>query len=354
MTSRRRQMPEVASVKFLDVAQGDCIVAVDHDSGEAIVVDCPTHTADLVERALRSSGVQRIGMFILTHLHGDHIGDAIELSRRFRIRGVRTNVSANPTRTPQVLATLRAIAAMEDDDIRVGPATRGKIVLLGALRCEILAPTHGQVIGAVTRSNANHGSVVTRLAVDRRTWLLSADATGEIWEYLLRQDPNELQAHVFQLPHHGGKLDTPEDVELLDRLCAVVGPEEVVVSVGSANGHGHPRAEHLECAARHGRVMCTQVNRACLGSRPLPQDAAARLPEAVVAAGGSGGNGCSCAGTVSYSVSTSAVEVRPSVEQHATVIDLLGNPSCRIRTLASTDRTRPASPRTPRLARPGP
>ncbi len=324
-------MSEVASVSFVDVAQGDCIVAVDCISAAAIVVDCPTNTADLVEHALRSKGARRIGALILTHPHEDHIGDVLELCRRFRVRRIRTNVSATPTRSSQVVATLRAMAALEDDGVQVEPATRGKTDTVGVLRYEILAPTHARAVKAATRSNPNHGSVVGRLAVSERSWLLSADATGEVWKYLLAQDREALRADVFQLPHHGGRLDTNEDVKLLDRLLAAVKPDDVVVSVGTANAHGHPRPEHLECAARHGRVMCTQVNRACLGSRPLPREAAQALPGAATAAGGSRNQGCSCAGTVTYAVHASgSVGLRPSAEQHAAVIRHLEQPICRV------------------------
>jgi competence protein ComEC len=316
-------------VSFVDVAQGDSIVGVDAASRQAVVVDCPTYCVDLTERALRANGGNAIHTLILSHLHADHIGDALELIDRLPVRRVRTNVASNPRRTVQVTAMLRAIAALADDGVEVLPATAGAVDRVGELDCRILAPTHARTLDTATRANANHGCVVCVLTAHGRRWLLTSDATGETWERLL-ETPAELRADVIQLPHHGGGLATRDDLNVMRRLLSAVDPADIVVSVGTVNAHGHPQLDHLELAGAAARLMCTQVNAGCLGQRPLPLSEARRLPSAAYSAGGGGEHGCSCAGTISYTARASMLSVSPTGSEHAVVVDALEHPRCRL------------------------
>jgi competence protein ComEC len=316
-------------VSFVDVAQGDSITAVCARTGEAIVVDCPTHAAEFTAGALRASGATVVSTLLLTHLHADHIGDALDLVERVPVRRIRTNVASDPRASAQVVATLRALADLADNDVEVLPATSEQPSdSAGEVMCRVLYPTHARTLDAATRANANHGSVVCRLVAYGWTWLLTSDATGEAFERLLL-NPEALDADVAQLPHHGGLLATRDDPVVLRRLLDAVRPRDIVVSVGLNNGHGHPRGEHLRLAASRGRLMCTQINKVCLGDRDLPMAQAAGLPGAAYAAGAVRTRGCSCSGTIVYAARPDALEVSPTPDEHAAVVDLLDAPQCR-------------------------
>ena len=318
----------LGTVTFVDVAQGDCIVAVDEATGRAVVIDCPTGMAALAEAVVRARGAT-VDTFLLTHLHADHMGDALELIDRVAPRRLRTNVTANPRRSAKVEAMLRALVELEDAGITVEPATTERPRPLGAqVSYQVLAPSHAQAADACVRDKPNDGSVVCRLKVGDRVFLLPADATERVWTRLLSR-PNRLRAHVLMLPHHGGRLDSRDDVELLGRILDAVEPDSCVVSVGTTNDHGHPRPEHLQLAARGRRLLCTQVNHRCLGTAPLPSAAVAALPDAALSAGGMARPGCSCAGTTTFVVTPTGMTVTPDGSAHGAVIDELEAPQCR-------------------------
>jgi competence protein ComEC len=325
-----RETTNTVRVSFVDVAQGDSIVGVDSHSGTAIVIDCPTFAADLTEDALRAAGGVRIQALILTHLHADHIGDVLELTERLPVARIRTNLASNPRASAQTIAVLRALAELEDDGVDVQPATAGVREAAGAMTYRILAPTHAWALASATRGNPNRGCVVSVLEAHESRWLLASDATGDVWDRLLERQPENLPASVLQLPHHGGRLASQDDVAVVDRLVRAVAPRDVVVSVGLTNSHGHPRVEHLEVAARQANLMCTQINAACQGRRGVPTAQARALPAASYAAGGHRGVGCSCAGTIEYAAGPGRLTVSPTSGEHATVVDALETPHCRL------------------------
>jgi competence protein ComEC len=77
--------------------------------------------------------------------------------------------------------------------------------------------------------------------------MLPGDAEKEAEREMLSENsPDELQAEVLKIGHHGSKNSTTTD------FLAAVKPRLAIISVGEDNPYGHPNAELLERLANAG------------------------------------------------------------------------------------------------------
>jgi competence protein ComEC len=83
--------------------------------------------------------------------------------------------------------------------------------------------------------------------------MLPGDAEKEAeHEMLSENSPDELQAEVLKIGHHGSRNSTTAE------FLAAVKPRLAIISVGEDNPYGHPNAELLERLANAGvRVLRT-------------------------------------------------------------------------------------------------
>lgn len=75
------------SVHFLDVSNGDCIF-INLPDGKRALIDCGSKSSSNLEKitkALKTYSVNKIDYFILTHPHENHVGNALELLKQYKI-----------------------------------------------------------------------------------------------------------------------------------------------------------------------------------------------------------------------------------------------------------------------------
>ena len=86
--------------------------------------------------------------------------------------------------------------------------------------------------------------------------MLPGDAEKEAEREMLSENsPDELQADVLKIGHHGSRNSTTAE------FLAAVRPRLAVISVGEDNPYGHPNAELLDRLANAGvRVLRTDRN----------------------------------------------------------------------------------------------
>ena len=105
------------TVRFVDVGQGDCTVAVDHGTGDALLIDCPKGGAKTAITALRDLGVDRLAVAIITHWHADHYGDVLTVADHFGTPVIHYNCEGfeadRQTSKDAKLPTLRRLADPE-------------------------------------------------------------------------------------------------------------------------------------------------------------------------------------------------------------------------------------------------
>src|SRR5438034_957035 len=70
-----------ARVSFLDVGQGDCTIAIDLESRESVVLDCPAQALDELNSVMDKADVVRPTVVVLSHSDTDHMAGAVTLVR---------------------------------------------------------------------------------------------------------------------------------------------------------------------------------------------------------------------------------------------------------------------------------
>ena len=228
---------------------------------------------------------------------------------------------------------LRALEGLEQDGVTLGPATADASGDVGCIAWTILAPTHGQVSGAQARRSPNYSSAVVRLDVGGRRILVAGDADGFAWRRLLTTRPESVVADAFRLPHHGDFYEGSATNASTPEILNAVGADFHIVSVGTANSHGHPEGAtlaELAQSTRSSRVFCTEVNAKCLAGQPIPHEiASASLPSGSLVGASRPPHSCPCAGTVRVDITADSWIWSPSIEEHGRVLNSLGRPACR-------------------------
>lgn len=219
----RARLPAEWSIAACDVGQGDALVV--RSAGRVVLVDTGPEPAAL-QRCLRTLGVDRVDLLVLTHFDHDHDGGAAAVAGRVE------TVLHGPTGAPDDERTLRGLA---EGGARLVRAVAGMTGLLGDVRWRVVWPQQA------TRSG-NDGSVVidvTGPAVP--TTLMLGDLSAEGQRALASAAPLWAAYAVVKVSHHGSADQEP-------RLYARLRPALALVSVGT-NTYGHPRAETLAMLA---------------------------------------------------------------------------------------------------------
>lgn len=224
--------PGRLSLTFLDVGQGDSIV-VSFPRGRLMMIDSggdpirqQLRTEDqpfqedrpgIAEAAilpyLWSRGIDRLDWIVATHDDNDHIGGFEEITRNLKIgEALHTEHSGG-----KFLAMARASA------IPLRQLEAGQCFEIEGVTVEVIA---GGGAG-------NNGSLVIRLTLGRRSFLLTGDIEKRA-EYALIKNGHSLKADVLKVAHHGSATSSTPD--FLDQAEPVI----AVISAGRNNLFGHP------------------------------------------------------------------------------------------------------------------
>ena len=229
--------PGNLSVTFLDVGQGLSAV-IRTPSGKTIVYDCGTDSwkdstlvGDRVtSKYLRSIGVNRVDLAILSHPHSDHSSGYASLLRRIRAANVLD--IGHPDGSPHYKAFLEEVKRSKAK-YRVA-AAGDKVTMKDGVSLRILHPGRGKTYG-----NLNDASMVVAVSYKQASFLLTADATSATEEEVLGRSAS-VRSQVLQVGHHGSGISTS------DVWLAKVRPKVAVISCGRNNRHGHPAKDTLD------------------------------------------------------------------------------------------------------------
>lgn len=208
--------PEIPTVTFLDVGQGDAVLLQD-PSGANALIDGGSDPA-VLRRALRRYGVGRIDLLVASHGDADHVGG---------LRGIEQSIAVErfwlPAGQPVSDLLGELVDQLEVSGVMVEEVGDGLGARLGGLRIDVIGPRRRY-------AEENDGSVVLLVEANGLTVLLPGDvgrtAQAELPAFL---------PDVLLVPHHGaGTTD-------LDWLDETVG-RLAVISVGP-NTYGHPTPE---------------------------------------------------------------------------------------------------------------
>jgi competence protein ComEC len=242
----------VLELTAIDVGQGDSILLIS-PQGRTLLVDAGgipywMHSEldigeDVVSPYLWSRGFHQLDVVALTHAHADHMGGMAAVLANFHPRELWLGVNSP---SPQLQTLLREAKALK---IPVVLHKAGDNLEIGGARIAILAPPRDAEAHA---SRPNDESLVIKISYEATSALLEGDAEKKTEKQVAQENP---QADVLKVAHHGSSTST------IPELLAAVHPTLAIISVGTRNVYGHPKAEVLDrLAVAHVRTYRTDMD----------------------------------------------------------------------------------------------
>lgn len=275
-------MKNYVAIYLLDVGQGDCsIVRLPDD--RVVVFDCADDRT--LRNILTDWSTPKIDAFILSHLDQDHIAGALQFLQGWtqpistvyapidrdisndhdeaqRAKKLLDNMGEHGRDEPPRMRRWEVVPTARDPR----PVASGEDAAGSRWSLTLLAPSTVQRIKTDRLGeweDPNRYSAILRIQVGANAMLIGGDAPLLTWSEL---PAAERPAKVFRIPHHGGALDDggiPPQWDVA-RLYREVGADTALVSVGTNNGHAHPREEWVAPISGGAcRMLCTQVTPKC-------------------------------------------------------------------------------------------
>jgi competence protein ComEC len=222
--------PEGWSIAACDVGQGDALVV--RSAGDIALIDTGPDP-DALSSCLRSLGVERVDLLVLTHFDLDHVGGLAAVEGRVGA------VLHGPTSEQ---ADQRSLDRLEAGGADLHDASAGLHGVLGATSWRVLWPQRE----SAAFPEGNDASVVVEFSggqVPRSLFL--GDLSAAPQRMLMRTAQLTGGYAVVKVAHHGSADQEPG---LYDALHATL----AIFSAGAGNDYGHPRDETLHLLAATG------------------------------------------------------------------------------------------------------
>lgn len=243
-------------VVVLDVGQGLSIVVLSPEG--VLVYDTGAKYSDrfdvgsaVVAPYLRSRGIERIDVLMVSHSDTDHSGGVSGLLSEFKAQRL---IAGQPD---QLDVQLNHLSAVE-------PCRAGMTWRWGDVDFEVIHPdrnVRGEVSGSTMTDNGSSCVVIIRMG--QQSILLSGDIEADTERNLLENNKLPDDFTVLIAPHHGSKTSsTPGFVRK-------VAPEHVVYSAGFHHHFGHPHASVQE---RYQALKATQWSTGVSGALSFSWD----------------------------------------------------------------------------------
>jgi competence protein ComEC len=223
-------------IVFIDVGQGDATL-ITTPAGTQILIDGGKYR-NLGSRLSRHMGVfdRSIDVVVATHPDTDHTGGLVPVSQEYDI-----DLFASSPLTEGASASRELLANIERYNIEHQILSAGDVIHLDSnIALEALSPPP-----TLVSSDANEHSLVFRLVYGDVKVMLMGDASVYNEFDILNFFPENLDADILKVGHHGSKTSTAENfVEAVD-------PDYAIVSAGCDNNFGHPHVSVLETLAKY-------------------------------------------------------------------------------------------------------
>ena len=211
------------NVHFIDVGQGDATLIQSEDF--VILIDAGRHDRNDVVSYLKSSGIDKIDLLVLTHPHADHIGQADKVLNEFKVDEVWASGNEHTSRTFE-----RVLDAIIKSNASYVEPIAGEKYQIGPATVTILHP------GESLSGDLNNDSVSFRLDYGDISFIFTGDAEKEAEESMINSGL-PLKAHILHVGHHGSNTSSTQ------KFLNKVRPKVAIYSAGKDNSYGHPHEE---------------------------------------------------------------------------------------------------------------
>jgi competence protein ComEC len=223
-----------------DVGQGDATV-LSAGNGTGVVVDAGPDPK-LVDQCLRTLGITRIPLVVLTHFHADHVAGLPGVLRGRSVGAIETTSFEEPV--DQAEFVRRAAA---ERHIPITRAVAGEQRRAGPLSWQVLWPPPEPV---PDQDGPNDASVTLLVRTAGLRLLLLGDLEPLAQQELLRSPAAALLGgvDVLKVAHHGSAYQDPD-------LIRRVAPRLALISCGEGNPYGHPAPSTVAALRAMGAVV---------------------------------------------------------------------------------------------------
>ncbi|MFE2888656.1 ComEC/Rec2 family competence protein [Streptomyces sp. NPDC059272] len=229
-----------------DVGQGDATVLA-AGKGTGVVVDAGPDPKP-VDQCLRTLGITRIPLVVLTHFHADHVAGLPGVLRGRSVGAIETTSFEEPA--DQVEFVRRAAA---ERHIPITRAVAGEERRTGPLTWQVLwpppPPPPSQHL-APDPDGPNDASIALLVRTAGLRLLLLGDLEPPAQQELLRSPAAALLGNVdvLKVAHHGSAYQDPD-------LIRRVAPRLALISCGEHNVYGHPAPSTVAALRAMGAVV---------------------------------------------------------------------------------------------------
>lgn len=216
----------ILDMHFIDVAQGDCELAV--YNGTVILIDTgEDRKYEFVRSYLHAMDIKKIDYFIVSHPHVDHMGGADNVINDFEIGEIYM-----PYAWSEGAEMEKMLDAIDKNGYMIKVPYCGETIDLGGCKLEFIGPVK-------MYDDVNNMSLNVKIVHGENTILYMGD-TEEEAEHDLIASGCDLDADLLKVGHHGSRTSSCEE------FLKLVSPEYAVISCGVDNEYKHPHIETLQ------------------------------------------------------------------------------------------------------------
>ena len=214
-------------LRVLDVGQGDSLLL--HIKKKNILIDTGGSIDNKKEifynstlPILKSTGIKKINLFLISHGDADHMGEAINLVNNFKVEKVIFNCGPYNN--------------LEKDLIKV--LDKKKIKYYSCIKELNIDNNKLYFLQTEEYDNENDNSNVIYTELDGYKFMFMGDAGIEKEKDILSKY-NISNVDVLKVGHHGSKTSSGKE------FINEINPKYSIISVGKNNRYGHPNKEVL-------------------------------------------------------------------------------------------------------------
>ncbi len=218
------------NVFFIDTEQSDATLLT--DGKYSVLIDGgDVDKGDEVVAFIKSKGIKKLDLVILSHAHADHMGGLPDVFSSFEIeKFMMPELPEDLVPTSKTFESL--IDAIETNNITAEYAVKGNTFTLGDIGFEFFTPVE-------KFDDLNNSSAVVRVSYGNNSFLFCGDAETSVEKEILN-DKVFLSSSVLKVGHHGSNTSNSED------FLYAVSPMYAVICVGEDNSYGHPSSKVIE------------------------------------------------------------------------------------------------------------
>ncbi len=221
----------VATVHFIDVGQGQCVL-ISSDGHNMLIDGGEREYSSKIIGYIENLGIEKLDYVIASHPHSDHIGGLSGVIDYFEVDTIIAPVIPNEL-VPTSNSYYNFLDAVKRNGRGLTKAVVGENYSLGNAEFTIIAPISNK------SSDLNDYSVVCLFEYGENTALFGGDASKDEESDII-ESGIDIDVDLLNVFHHGSSSSSSED------LLYRVSPEYCVIMCGADNSYGHPNKSTIE------------------------------------------------------------------------------------------------------------